>query len=348
MAERKIVKGERIVLSGISSKAWEHPADRAALNALRAVPGVDQVIKFIIGNGLERMYRLRFLGTSVKASEKQYPKVYGSLVETARILDSEYVPEIYVTSNPTLNAMAFGVDNPFIIINSELARKFDEDELMTVVAHEMGHILSGHMLYKTMAIIIRMILVNLSLPILRAIPFSYAILYAVSLALLEWSRKSELSCDRVGLLTVQNPEASYRVLTKLAGGVDEEQLNVEEFIKQAEEYEGHGNIVDGVMKLMILLDQTHPFPVLRVKELKNWIDDSKYQEILDGNYHRRDEEDEWSFKGDFESAYNQYKEDLKRSEDPLAKTLNNLGENLQEGVEKAAKQAEEFFSNLFK
>jgi Zn-dependent protease with chaperone function len=348
MAERKIVKGERTVLTGISPKAWEHPADRAALNALRAVPGIDQVIKFIIGNGIEKMFRLRYLGTSVRAGENQYPKVYNTLLESARILDSEYVPEIYVTSDPRLNAMAFGVDNPFIIVNSELSRKFDEEELMSVVAHEMGHILSGHMLYKTMAIIIHNILVNLSLPVLRAIPFSYAILYAVSLALLEWSRKSELSCDRAGLLVVQNPDVSYRVLTKLAGGVESDQLNTEEFIKQAEEYEGYGNVIDGVMKLLILLDQTHPFPVLRVKELKNWLDDGKYAEIMESNYQRRDEEDEWSFKGEFDNAYQQYREDLKRSQDPLAKTLNNLGENLQEGVEKAAKQAEEFFSNLFK
>ncbi len=348
MAEKKIIDGERRILTGISPKAWEHPADRAALNALRAVPGFDQVIKFIIGLAGEKRLWLYFMGGAVRCSETQYPKVHAMLGEATRILDSDYVPDIFVTNAPVLNAFAVGVDKPFIVINSDLARHFSEDELLGVIAHEMGHILSGHSLYKTMEYILRQLLLTAGAGILQMLPFSRAVLLAVSIALLEWSRKSELSCDRAALLVLQKPEVQYGKLMKFAGGVESEQMNIDDFMTQADEYESHGNLIDGVYKLLNLLGQTHPFPVLRVKELKNWVDDGKYAEILADNYLRRDSDEGYNFKGDFEQAYRQYKDDLKRSQDPLAKTLNNLGENLQEGVEKAAKQAEEFFSNLFK
>ena len=36
---------ERKKLTQIASTAWEHPADRAALNALRSIPGFDQVVR---------------------------------------------------------------------------------------------------------------------------------------------------------------------------------------------------------------------------------------------------------------------------------------------------------------
>ena len=50
----------RRILTQIAPVAWEHPADRAALQSLRAVPGFDEVVKKIFGFIGERGVRLIF------------------------------------------------------------------------------------------------------------------------------------------------------------------------------------------------------------------------------------------------------------------------------------------------
>ena len=39
---------DRQTLTQISPRAWEHPADRAALNTLRSLPGFDEVLRKVL------------------------------------------------------------------------------------------------------------------------------------------------------------------------------------------------------------------------------------------------------------------------------------------------------------
>ena len=122
------------------------------------------------------------------------------------------VPELYVSQTPVFNAGAYGVDNPFIVVHSAAIELLNEDELRVLLAHEMGHVVSGHALYRTIA----EILLNVSL---GALPFLAGIaLLPIRLAILEWSRKSELSSDRAGLLGSQDVMATQQLFMKMAGG----------------------------------------------------------------------------------------------------------------------------------
>ena len=58
---------------------------------------------------------------------------------------------------------------------------------------------------------------------------------AVLVALLEWSRKAELTCDRAGLLSVQDPEVVMTTMMKMAGGGHGRDMNLGAFIQQAEQ-----------------------------------------------------------------------------------------------------------------
>ena len=73
--------------------------------------------------------------------------------------------------------------------------------------------LSGHAVYRTM-------LFHLARLTARAVwlPLGYWGLRAIVAALEEWQRKSELSCDRAGLLVGQDSDAALRALMKSAGG----------------------------------------------------------------------------------------------------------------------------------
>src|SRR2546430_17048782 len=143
-------------------------------------------------------------------------------------------PELFVSQTPFANAGAFGMDKPFIVINSGTLKLLDDDELRNVLGHELGHVMSGHALYHTILVLI----LNVSL---GALPFLAGIaILPIQLALLEWFRKSELSSDRAGLLACQDAAASLRVNLKFAGGGDMAQMDLNAFLEQAKEDEEAG------------------------------------------------------------------------------------------------------------
>ncbi len=270
------------VLEQIAPQTWEHPADRAALAALRKLPAFDEVLKKLFGFFGEKPVRLAFQANAVRCSPTQFQRVNRLYQEAARILDAPADYPVFVSQTPMVNAGAYGMEKPFIIVNSGTVELLDDDELQFVLGHELGHIMSGHSLYTTMMVI----LIQLAE---RGFPLVGLAARAILVALLEWYRKAELSCDRAGSLAVQQPEVGMRVMLKLAGGGGAPETNLPEFIQQADEYRSGGDLADQVFKVLNLLGANHPFPVLRVAEMRDWFQSGEYDRILRGEYRRRGE-----------------------------------------------------------
>src|SRR5690606_9111936 len=224
MSERELQ-----VLHGIDPRSWEHPADRAALNALRKIPAFDEVLKAVFGFFGERPVRLAFQANAVRSSPRQFPRVHRLYDEPAAALDAPDVYPVYVSQTPMVNAGAYGMQRPFIIINSGMLSLLDDDELQFVIGHEIGHVMSGHVLYTTMMVILMQLAE-------RGFPIVGLAARAVLVALLEWYRKAELSSDRAGSLAVQKPEVGMRTMLKFAGGGTLSDTNLPEFIQQADAY----------------------------------------------------------------------------------------------------------------
>jgi Zn-dependent protease with chaperone function len=302
----------RIRLPGISSRAYEHPADRSALVALRKLTGFDTILRNLAGLFNDRSLRLMFLASAVRVTEDQFPDLYQMLRDGAYILDLPTIPEMYVTQDPTVQAMAIGVDKPFIVLSSGMVDLLDEAEIRWVIGHELGHVLSGHTVYRTMLYY----LVNLAARF-ALVSFAWIGLRAVIWGLEEWHRKSELSCDRAGLLATQDIEAARRALMKLAGGRRLAELSHNEFHRQAREYDAVPDVRESLLKLLQLQGTTHPFAVVRFAELDRWADDGEYSAILAGNYPRREDDSETSVGDEFRAAAKSYQDSWNRSSDPL-------------------------------
>ncbi len=302
----------RIRLPGISSRAYEHPADRSALVALRKLTGFDTILKNLAGLFNDRALRLMFLASSVRASQEQFPDLYQAMLDGCYILDMPRVPELYISQTPLVNAMALGMDKPFIVLNSGMVELMDAEELRWVIGHELGHVLSGHAVYNTMLYNLILLAQRLAL-----VPFAWVGLKAVIWALEEWHRKAEMSCDRAGLLATQDVDAARRALMKMAGGRRLAELSSDEFHRQAKEYDAVPDVRESLLKLLQLQGQTHPFAVVRFADLDLWAEDGDYRDILAGNYPRRESDAETSVGDEFKSAAKAYQDSWNRSADPL-------------------------------
>jgi Zn-dependent protease with chaperone function len=270
----------------IAAVSWEHPADRAALQTLRSVPGFEEVTRKILGFlGGERGIRLLFQANAVRVGPTQFPKLWTTHVEVCTTFDWPTVPELYVSQTPVFNAGAYGVDTPFIVLHSAALELLDDDEIRVLIAHEMGHVISGHAFYRTIAAILFLVSAS-ALPFLAGIA-----LLPIRLAFLEWSRKSELSSDRAGLLGSQDPIASQRLFMRMAGGVrpgyQDGQLDLDTFMAQAHEYATSNEGMDILYKALSTLTLTHPMHTVRAAELQKWMAGGDYDRIMRGEYHRR-------------------------------------------------------------
>jgi Zn-dependent protease with chaperone function len=274
---------ERPRLEGISARAYEHPADRAATAALASVPYLDQIVRKLIELGYERALRTALLGNSVRLGQDQLPRVWALHHEAFHVLDVEPLPALYLTQFPVANAAAVGAGTPFVVLNSEAVTLLDDAGLRAVLAHEAGHILAEHVLYRT-ALLILVNATALGGPLL-ALPLA-----AVRLALGEWFRAAELSCDRAAALVTRDPLAVCRTLMVLAAGTAAHELDLEAFLRQAQDFDEGGKGLDWLSRRGLELRGGHPLAVRRVKELMTWVRSGDYDRILGGEYVRRGDE----------------------------------------------------------
>lgn len=272
----------RVILTDISSLSWEHSADRAALNALRAIPGFQQVVNKAASVFGERGIRHLFTANAVRVGPTQRPELDALWTDVLTTMDWPTRPQLYVTQTPQMNAGAVGFGDPFVVINSASIEHLTMPELRVLLAHELGHIMSGHVTYRTIAQIIMLVGLG-NLPFLAGIA-----LLPFQMALLEWYRKSELSCDRASLLDAQDPDLVMTTFMKLAGGREfGHRLDLAAFKEQSKEYETDGSAWDTVLKALNTAFREHPFFTVRAGELQRWVDSGAYGRILAGEYTRR-------------------------------------------------------------
>jgi Zn-dependent protease with chaperone function len=302
----------------ISSKAYEHPADRAATAALKAVPMLDTVVRKLVEFSYERALRQSYLGNSVKVSERQLPELWGSYQGVKWILDMPGDYELYVSSSLLWNALTIGSQSPMIVVGSNLLEQLSAGEQRVVIAHEMGHILSDHVLYVTA--------LNILLNAGSGLPLAGLPLRAVRAVLLEWMRAAELSCDRAATLAVRDPRIVCRTLMVLAGGLPADRLDLDAFMAQAMEYENWDDSHDRVRRFFNELGATHSNAVRRVSEVMQWVQGGEYDRIVRGEYRKRG--DDTNVRAEAGDAFEFYAARFRAMFAELGENVTNLGSQM--------------------
>ena len=225
------------VLHSLNHHEYEHPFDKAALKTLEKTSALPLILKSFNKNTLDKLFKLQHARSKIEISDAHFPKLYQLFIRACEILNIKTIPKFYLFESYNVNAYATGFSYPIVSISSGVLERFTEQDLMFIIGHELGHIKSEHLLYHQLATwlpTIRRFLGYLTLGIgdLVATELQYSLLY--------WYRMSEYTCDRAGLLTVQEKQAAISALSKLGGYTTSTQyrtFSTEAYLGQLDRFE---------------------------------------------------------------------------------------------------------------
>jgi len=266
-------------LFGLKADQFRHPLDLEATKALKQIPGIDMMVRNLLGPLAEQLFYVENIASSVLVGTQQLPQFHNLLLEACQNLELE-PPQLYVRQHPVPNAYTFAIrgKQPFIVLHTSLIELLTPEEIQAVIAHELGHLKCDHGVYLT--------LVNLIVLAAGQLPsFGSFIAQALQSQLLEWVRCAEFTCDRAALLATQDPKVVMSLLMKLSGGSPTlaSQLNLDAFISQARAYDEISNTQLGeLLKSAQTAQLTHPVPVLRAREIDRWASSQEYNSLLQG------------------------------------------------------------------
>ncbi len=216
----------------------------------------------------KQVWRGSLLGSSVRVSDRQFPRIHGITKDCAQQLGIN-VPQVYIVNSPQMNAGTFGTDEESIIlIHSALVDHYSDEELRTVIGHECGHIHNSHVVYLT------------TLHFLRLVAEAYLgmLVMPAMLPLMAWSRRAEITCDRAGMMCSKDAHVAARALTKLVVGSKKlyEEFNLDAFLEQYEEgKEGIGRYMEALA--------SHPFLPKRVLAMRVFAEAALYKKHAAGS-----------------------------------------------------------------
>ena len=211
--------------------------------------------------------RTELLGTAVKVSDQQYPRVFEAAKAAGAALRVR-VPVVFAAPTHSIKVKVLGTeDAPHLIVNLDLAEKLDDTELVAAIAHELGHVQNGHILYTT------------ALHYLQnsAAFFIRWVVQPAIMTLQAWSRRAEVTCDRAALLAVKDLDKTLQAMVKLELGLDKgSAFNAEEYLKALPDVKkGIGRYAE--------LFRSHPYVPKRVQALRLFADSALYAQVTGGD-----------------------------------------------------------------
>jgi Zn-dependent protease with chaperone function len=262
-----------------------HPLDMAARQQLERIPLLQAAVKKYLSVVTDRKVRQALLASALRLGPKQLPEIYRLLPP---ICDAFGIaePELYLTRGGEANAMTVGHTRTAIVIYNQLLEDLAEDEIQAVLAHECGHILAEHILYRQMShTMLRAGATagGLGTPLFKAV--AGLATHQIQTALIDWYRKSELTADRAAVAYLRDPEPMQRALFHIIGVPKwlPGEISYSEFLEQAAEFDQvtESSKWDRYLARSLESESTHPIPAVRIRELTVWAESSAFQQLLD-------------------------------------------------------------------
>jgi len=270
-SDQSSIRAETVVTyPNLKVNMFAHPADIQLMEQLSSIPLIESFARRLYST-VEQVMVVENLGSSVVVGPNQMPALHKLLTKSSKILDIE-PPDLYVKQNPTPNAYTLAVQGkkPFIVMHTGLLDIMNEEEVLAVLGHELGHLKCEHGIWLTLLSIL-----------FESIDMSLGRLIPIRGTLLRWQRSAEFTSDRASLLVTDDYRPVVSVLMKLCGGSSKNEyskdMNVEAFLQQVDQLNIEGSTIPG--NAYMLANErvaTHPIPVLRAHELVKWYNSPQF------------------------------------------------------------------------
>jgi Zn-dependent protease with chaperone function len=210
--------------------------------------------------------RTELLGTAVKVTDQQYPRVWTAARAAGEALRVR-VPPVFAAPTSSIKVKVLGTeDAPHLIVNLELAEHLDDTELVAAIAHELGHVQNGHILYTT----------ALHYLTSSAVFFVRWMVQPAIMTLQAWSRRAEVTCDRAALLAIRDLDRTLAALVKIELGLDKgSAFSAEEYLKTTADSAQKGGIIGRYAELF----RSNPYLPKRVQALRLFAESALYAKV---------------------------------------------------------------------
>lgn len=271
---------QKQTIAGLRPRDYEHPFDARALRALEGNSALALTVNKLNQYGIERVIRVQYTGSNVRATRRSFGEICDAMAETCRTLGLGAVPDVYVEWSDRASAVTVGPDRPLVVVTSGLLELLTYDELLFALGHEVGHIISRHVIYNQLAAVWPVVG-----EIIKAATLGIGGLVSggVQISLQNWQRMTDFSSDRVGLLACQDLTAAARALMKL-GGLPKElghTIDIDGFLVQARELSGYDfETLDKLARVVSAIWPHQTWTAMRASELVKWLDSGQYEAVL--------------------------------------------------------------------
>ena len=144
----------------------------------------------------------------------QLPDIFALAVKAGRIIGLPYLPEMYISGEQMWECMTLGSDNQAFIVVGSIVSNFKAEDMLYILAREMGHIAAGHTVWKTLMQFTSGRQQNKTIGghgVLQFLNPAKIVESAIDAPLMAWSRHAEITADRAGALVVGQHEVARRV-----------------------------------------------------------------------------------------------------------------------------------------
>lgn len=261
----------------VDPQIFQWSLDAEAMSRLRSITPLVTTAKTISDSVGRRWVESTCNG--IRLGKKQLPEIHHLAIHAARVLGMQRMPVVYLSGERPWETMTYGSEEQaFLVIGSALAASFRGNEMLFILAREMGRIVAGHTLWRT---VIRFLVgeLNPRAGLLRGgltglLDPGKWIGGAIELPLLGWARQAEITADRAGLLAIGNEDIARQTLMawSLKAPNIPPRINVQAWIQQQEE-----DALDQGVQLSEMLSSSTPYIARRLKLLSGYAQDSQYR-----------------------------------------------------------------------
>lgn len=285
-------------IANIHPHAFCHPDDRKATDALKKVPLLPEIFRWVSRLKVEERARAHYMNHAIRLGPQQLPSLWLMVHEVAEGLGMSLADgkvtsgvEVYVSGDTYANAFAFGVERHTVVLTNGLVDMMTDAELKAIITHEFAHVLCRHMLYRNVGLALVGGAVGLSSgagasrSLAKLLP-SRIVNETISGLLYAWWRAAEYSADRAALLVLGDPEPLASSLSRLAGLPRRyaSEFDLRLFAEQAKNYEETSTLWSKVITYDMRAFQTHPEPARRAVAILEWARSDEFRRIQAGQY----------------------------------------------------------------